>query len=41
MDLKEMACGGDGLDRSGLGKGQLADTCECGLFSYFKRLQQL
>ena len=30
MDLQEVGCGGHGLDRSGLGKGQVAGTCECG-----------
>jgi hypothetical protein len=30
MDLQEVGCGGYGLDRAGLGYGQLADTCECG-----------
>jgi hypothetical protein len=30
MDLQEVGCAGHGLDRSGLGYGQVAGTCECG-----------
>ena len=30
MDLHEVACGGYGLDRAGLGQGQVTGTCECG-----------
>ena len=30
MDLQEVECGGYGVDRSGLGEGQVADICECG-----------
>ena len=30
MDLKEVGCGGYGLDLAGLGSGQVRGTCECG-----------
>ena len=30
MDLQEVGCGGCGFDRTGLGYGQVAGTCECG-----------
>jgi hypothetical protein len=30
MDFQEVEWGGHGLDLSGLGYEQVADTCECG-----------
>jgi hypothetical protein len=30
MDLQELGCGGHGLDRGGLGEGQVAGISECG-----------
>ena len=30
MDLQEVGCGGNGLDRAGSGEGQMAGTCDCG-----------
>ena len=30
MDLQEVGCGGNGLDRAGSGYGQVAGTCDCG-----------
>jgi len=28
LDLQEVGCGGEGLDRAGSGQGQVAATCE-------------
>ena len=30
MDLREVGCGGHGLDRTGAELRQVAGTCECG-----------
>ena len=30
MDLQEVGCGGNGLDRSGSGYGRVAGICDCG-----------
>jgi len=30
MDLQDVGCVGNGLDRAGSGEGQVAGTCECG-----------
>ena len=30
MNLQEVECEGYGLDRAGLGEGQMAGICECG-----------
>jgi len=30
MDLQEVGCEGYGLNRTGLGEGQVEGTCECG-----------
>jgi hypothetical protein len=30
MNVTDVGCGGNGLDRSGSGQGQVAGSCECG-----------